>query len=476
MTKGIELELRLDPQSRAPLYLQVAGAVVQAIARERLRPGMSLPGVRELSARLGVTVNTILAGLRELQAQGWLTSQERAGFFVAASLPVDGRAGAPGAGTPPGFDLPDNLEPVTSSAGVVMDLSEACADARLAPFRELGRAYQRGLRLKGPQLMGSRDPMGLLRLREALATHLGSRRSLQADPGRILILRSSSMAVTLAAQALVGGRGGTVAVEDPGDPAVWESLRQACTAQLRGLPVDAGGLRVEALEDLLREGPLKLLVLTPGCHFPTGARLEDARRAAILELSRRGRFPILELDPEGDHLDAREPLAALDPGQVLHFGSLSRIFAPGLGVGYLVVPDSMAALLARARQRIDWQGDPATEWALSELFLDGEMERQILRVRRAGVERAEAVQDALGHALGDRLRWVRGAMALWLEGRGPLEEPAAFSAWVKGCQSQGLKLRQGRYFDFAGKDLAASRLGFTAFTPEELQRAVAMMR
>ncbi|WP_316414158.1 aminotransferase-like domain-containing protein [Mesoterricola silvestris] len=476
MAKAMDLELRLEPGSRAPLYLQVAGAVVRAIARGRLRPGMALPGVRELAARLGVTVNTILAGLRELQAQGWLTSQERAGFFVSGTLPVPRREGAQGAGGAPGFDVPEGLPPVTSPAGVVMDLSEACADARLAPFLELGRAYQRGLRLKGPELMGSRDPMGLRRLREVLAAHLGVSRALPADPGRILILHSSSMAITLVAQALVGGRGGTVAVEDPGDPALWETLRQACTAQVRGLPVDAEGLRVEPLEALHREGSLKLLVLTPGCHFPTGARLSDPRRAAILELSRRGRFPILELDPEGEHLDAPEPLAALDPGQVLHAGSLSRVFAPALGVDYLVVPEAMAAPLARARQRLDWQGDPATEWALSELFLDGEMERLILRVRKACLERAEAVQDALGHALGDRLRWRGGAMGLWMEGLGPLGDPATFGAWIKGCQAQGLKLRQGRYYSFAGADLAATRLGFSAFTPEELQRAVAMMR
>ncbi len=476
MAKGYDLELRLDPQARSPLYLQVATAVVRAIARGRLRPGMALPGVRELASRLGVTVNTILAGLRELQAQGWLTSQERAGFFVSPTLPVEGREAPASAGGAPGFDLPDNLLPVTSPAGVVMDLSETCADARLAPFLELGRAYQRGLRLKGPQLMGSRDPMGLLRLREVLAVHLGARRALPADPGRILLLRSSSMAVTLVAQALVGGRGGTIAVEDPGDPALWETLRQACTAQVRGLPVDSEGLRVEALEALLRDEPPKLLVLTPGCHFPTGVRLADSRRAAILDLSRRGRFPILELDPEGEHLDAPEPLAALDPGQVLHFGSLSRIFAPALGVAYLVVPEAMAAPLARARQRLDWQGDPATEWALAELFLDGEMERQILRARKACLERAEAVRDALAHAMGDRLVWEGGAMALWLRGVGPLGDPQAFGAWVKGCQAQGLKLRNGRHYSLAGTGLAATRMAFAAFTPEELQRAVAMMR
>lgn len=475
MRREGDLELQLVPGSHAPLYLQVAEAVIGAIRRERLRPGMALPSVRDLSEQLGVTINTILAALRELQSQGWLTSRERSGFFVAVDFPQEPRSQDEGKSSLPGFDLPAHLQPVTSMAGVVMDLTDGWADARLAPYQTLGRAYQRGLRLKGAQLMETRDPMGLPRLREAVAAHVKAHRAITADPGQILILRNASMAVTLVAQTLIGSQGGVVAVEDPGHPEVWETLRQASTAHLRGLPVDSEGLKVEALEALLEEGPLKLLVLTPQCHFPTGVCLEASRRTRILELSRRHRFPILELDEEHDYLAAPESLAALDPGQVLHFGSLSRIFAPGLGVSYLVVPSSLATLLARARQRIDWLGDTAQEWALSELFLDGEIQRQILRVRKAARERGEALHDALKHALGNRLKWRQGAMAFWIEGKESLSDPLAFTAWVKACQSQGLKLRPGRYYQLDSRDAAATRLGFTAFTPEELQKAVAMM-
>lgn len=475
MARRVELELRRPEASGPPLYLQVAQSLADALRAQGLRPGTPLPSVRELAGQLGVTINTVLAGLRELQAQGLVTSQERAGFF-AGEAPA--RTQAPPdveASLEPGFDLPAHLQPVTSAAGVLMDLSEGFMDPRLAPMQALGRAYQRGLRLRGAELMGSRDPMGLPRLREAFAEHLREGKGLPADPSRVLVLRSALMAVTLVAQALVGAEGGTVAVEEPGNPDVRAALGQAAPVRLRGLPVDGEGLRPEALEALLLETPLSLLVLTPGCHFPTGVRLSPARRTRILELGRRHRFPILELDLEGDFLPDPQPLAALDPGQVLHAGSLSRIFAPGLGVAHLLVPAALAAPLARARQRLDWQGDPVTEWAVSELFLDGEMERQAARVRQAARERLEAVQEALARTLGDRLAWRAGAMALWLEGKGPLAAPGAFLAWVKACQAQGLKLRPGRHYRLDGAEAAATRLGFTAFTPEELRRAVAMM-
>ncbi len=99
----------------------------------------------------------------------------------------------------------------------------------------------------------------------------------------------------------------------------------------------------------------------------------------------------------------------------------------------------------------------------------------MLRVRKPAKERREAREDALRHALGDRLAVHPGGMALWLEGIGVLQDPASFSAWVSGCQTRGLRLRSGHFYDLEKKALAGTRLGFTAFTPEELQRAVALM-
>jgi GntR family transcriptional regulator/MocR family aminotransferase len=463
--------------------MQVAATILEAIQGGRILPGTALPGVRDLADRVGVTVNTILAALRELQAQGWLTSQERSGFFVADPLPAPPRpaAGAASASAP-GYDLPGHLLPITSTANVILDLTDGLADPRLAPSQALGRAYQRALKLKGPELLGASDVKGNLRLREALAERLGTQRAVQVGPGQVLILPSTAMAVSVVARALVGPEGRAVAVENPGNPQVWELLRQAGAAPLVPLPVDGDGVSADALEQALAAGgpALRLLVLTPQCQFPTGAVLAPDRRARILELARQHRFAILELDPEFDLLPApgaRQPLASEDPAQVIYAGSLSRILAPGLGTSFVVVPEDLASRLARALQNLDWPGNPVQEWALAELVRDGELQRQLYRVRKAAAERREALEDALRHTMADRLGFEpgHGAMALWLTGVGKLEDPAVFNTWLRACQLRGLKLRSGKHYDLEGKDRAATRLGFTGFTPEELQTAVALM-
>ena len=117
------------------------------------------------------------------------------------------------------------------------------------------------------------------------------------------------------------------------------------------------------------------------------------------------------------------------------------------------------------------------EWAFSELLLDGEIRRQIQRVRLAAGIRRTALTDALAHSLAQDLHYQGGdgASALWLQGKGALAEPGRFAIWVRSCAVKGIKLRRGSYYDFGGQERAATRLGFTAYTPEELQRAVAVM-
>lgn len=480
-----ELHLSLEGQPSGPLYLQAAGSVVQAIREGRVARGVALPGVRELAERLGVHRNTALAALRELEAQGWVEARPRAGFFVVdelpeAPLPLPAQHARPLAEAQLGFDLPTRLQPVTDAKNLVMDLSDGVADARLAPADALARAYQRALRLKGPQLLSSGEFKGSKRLREGLAAHLAQQRALRLDPEQLLVMRSTSMAVSLVAQALLGPGGGQVALENPCNPIIRDTLKQVSAAAIHALPVDGQGLQVEALESLLAETRLQLLVLTPQCHFPTGAVLSPERRARVLELAHQHRFAILEVDSEFDFVGSASaaPLAAQDnTGQVLYVGSLSRVFAPALRLGYLAVPAPLADGFAKARQRLDWQGDTVLEWAVSELILDGELDRHLRRVRKAAQERREALEDALRHGLSERVRFEpgRGAMALWLEGVGKMEDPLRFEMWIKACALKGLKLRPGAYFDAEGRPAAATRLGFTAFRPEELQQAVALM-
>ncbi len=478
-----DLHLQLDPDCLDPLYLQVARGLEEAIRHGRILPGVALPSVRELAKRLGVHRNTVLAALSELQAQGWVDARERAGVFVKNQRPLPaGGAIEGGPPTAPGFDLPSRFPPMTDPMPQEMDFTEPRADVRLAPTEAMARAYPRAMRLKATELLGVEEYKGQRRLRQALTAHLGEQRGLSVDPERILITRGTGMALNLVAQALSGPEGVDAAMEDPGDPVVRGLLGGLPGLRLHGLPVDEGGLMIAPLLALLDRVPLKFILLSPQCQLPTGVALAAPRRAKLLDLAEARRVALIELDPEYDYhfgpgLPPR-PLAAEDSsGQVIYIGSLSRVLAPGLHSAYLTAPGLLVDRLTKIRQRMDWQGDRVLDWALSELFLDGDFDRHLRKLRKAGLERRDALVDSLGEFCGDSLdvHPSQVGMGLWVRGKGRLEDPNRFESWIKLCRNLGLKLRQGSAFEHEGRSKAATRMAFTAFEPEELRAAAQRM-
>lgn len=479
------LLLSIDPALPDPIYLQLARAVIGAIREGRLRPGETLPGTRELAEQLKVHRNTVLQAMRELQAQGWVVMKERAGVFVADALPAFTPRSLPTPPRPPSADpaffIPKSLEPLSTASTLKMDWSDGVADVRLAPTEAMAKAYQRAMRLKGTELLSSGEFQGQRRLREALAQHVAQHRGMPLQADQLLITRGTPMSLSLVVQALVGPEGGAVAVEDPGLPLVRDTLRQA-SATVHAIPVDDEGLRTEALAALLASTPLRMLVVSPQAQAPTGVMLSARRREQLRELARTHRFAILELDIEYDHLPGPamppKPLAAEDrDGLVIYVGSLSRLLAPGLRLGFLAAPGAFASKLAKARQRMDWQGDRVVEWAVSELILDGDLARHLRKVKKATQERRVALEAKLAGTFEGTLSWTPGcgAMGLWVRGQGAMEDPARMDAWVRACNLLGIRFRPGAFFDFHGTPRAATRLGFTAHEPAELEQGLELM-
>lgn len=473
--RDLNLHFAEDPDR--PKYLQVAAALAEAIAQGRLAPGTALPGVRELARMLDLNRNTVLAALGELKAQGLVESREREGIFVRAGVAV-APVVAPGPPTRPGFDLPGRYGPPTEPVANLLDLSEPMADVRLAPAEALARAYPRALRQQGGGLLAKGDARGTRRLRDFLSAQLGETRGLLVDPERILITGGVRMGLALATQVLVGSGGGVVAVEDPLRPWIRELLRQAAPVDLVPVPVDAEGMEVEALAGLLQGRPPRMVLVSPACQDPSGAALPAERRRRLLQLARDQRFPVVELDLESAYSRGPSlppPLAAEDPsGQVVHLGGFSRVVAPGFRLGYLTAAGELVAAFAKARQRLDWQGDRVLEWALADLMEEGEYGRHLRRLRRAAEERSGTLRGALAEELGGELVAATSelGMGFWIQGRGLLADPANFQRWLELALKRGCKAGPGQPWRLDGQPMAGTRLAFTAHQPAELKAAV----
>lgn len=477
--------IALPVAAEGPRFLAIARALAGELERGRWRPGQRLPSSRQLAQALGVHRNTVLAALAELEAQGWIRAQPARGMFVSDELPVSRPAPVAARSRAPG-DLGYRLPPLPAGLresfggpiggpGRRMVLSAGVPDPRLVPTEALARAWRRVVRRSGRSLLGYGDAQGHPALREALAEWIRSVRGVSATAAHVLITRGSQMAIDLCARALLP-RGARVAVESFGYAPAWNALRLA-GAELVAVPVDDEGLRVDDLARKLARRRIAALYVTPHHQYPTTVTLSPARRLALGALARRHGLLVIEDDYDHElHFHSRPiaPLAAGDDAQqVVYVGTLSKVLAPGLRLGFVIAPPEVIERLTVWRTAMDRQGDLATEAAVAELIEEGELARHVRRLHVLVRERRDALVRALGRELPGVVQFAvpRGGLSLWAKVAPGID----VERWRTRCAEAGIELAAGTRYTFDGHDPRALRLVYAPWTPAELHRAVAVM-
>jgi GntR family transcriptional regulator / MocR family aminotransferase len=365
---GVDLHLDLSgTRVRAGLESALRGAVRDG----RLRPGTRLPSSRALAVDLGIARNTVAEVYGQLVAEGWLTAQTGAGTSVAPRRTPD--PGAAAAARPevtvPRYDL---------RAGVP-DLSAFPGRAWLATARKV-------LAATPGHLLGYPDPRGVPPLRAALADYLARARGVTADPAHIVICAGFAHGLAGISRALRSAGASTLAVEAYGhqahrDIAAGQGLR------LRPLPVDGMGAVIGAATT-----EADAMLLTPAHQFPLGVTLHPRRRREAADWG----GVVIEDDYDGEFRYDRQPVGALQtlaPDRVIYAGTASKSLAPGLRLGWLVVPprllDAVTAELAAGPSALD-------QLTLAEFVTSGGYDRQIRRARLAYRRRRDRLAAALG--------------------------------------------------------------------------------
>ncbi len=475
-----DLSLGLDGGSE-PLFRRISRSIVAEIRRGRLRPGARLPGSRTLARTLRVHRNTVLAAYEELAGEGWTETSRARGTFISRALPQlpQRTPGAPyrrpltGAA---GFDVRGSGDPDVSDTGSGPLLSLGVPDVRLAPSMALARAFRRVLRCQTDTVLSYGYPQGHPRLRTALADMLCSARGLAVEADDVLVTAGSQMALELVGRALLRA-GDVVAIENIGYRRAWQVFRQH-GAVLAPIAVDEGGLDVEALAQLAGRTALRAVYVTPHHQYPTTATLTAGRRIALLELARRARFAVIEDDYDHEfHYEGRPvlPMASADRwGVVVYIGSLAKVLAPGVRLGYMVAPRPVLREAVAHRSCIDRQGEHTIECAVAELFEQGDVQRHARRARRIYHARRDFLARALARELGSALSvpLPSGGLTLWATVSPELD----VEAWAASAKAQGATLYTARRYAYDGRIRPHFRLGFAPFDEHELAAWVRLLK
>jgi GntR family transcriptional regulator/MocR family aminotransferase len=376
-----ELLVGLARDSQVALHRQIEGSIRSAIRTGRLARGAALPPTRSLAADLGVSRGVVVEAYQQLVAEGYLTS--RAGSYTRVA------AGADTAAVP---------APSAGEERPQIDFCPCRADGSRFPRAAWLRSMRRVLAMASDDEFGYVSARGAPPLRHALAEYLNRVRGTSASPDAIVVCNGYGQGIALIVHVLAAAGAKRLAVEDPSadDDAV--PVARAAGLEVVGVPVDEDGVRIDALERLDADA----LVLTPSHQWPTGAVLSAERRPAVLRWAKRRGALVVEDDYDAEYRYDRAPIGAMQglaPDRVVYAGTASKTLAPGLRLGWLVVPGQLLGAIAQAKTLADRGSPVLDQLAFADFLARGEFDRHVRRMRPIYRRRRDALLRALARRL-----------------------------------------------------------------------------
>ncbi|MGC1753554.1 MAG: PLP-dependent aminotransferase family protein, partial [Trebonia sp.] len=381
--------------SGVDLHLELAGhrvragleaALREAVQTGRLAPGTRLPSSRTLAADLGIARNTVAEAYAQLGAEGWLTARQGSGTRVASTAVV---SPGPAAG----------IRPPLGARAARYDLRPGSPDLSAFPRAGWLSAARKALSGAPSRALGYSDPRGLSELRTVLAAYLGRTRGVRVAPDRIVVCAGFTQGLALLCQVLPDVGVTKIAVEDYGQPHTAEALAASGLTPVM-LGVDDGGAVLDKAHGA------QAMLLTPAHQFPLGSVLSPRRRADAARWAAGSGGLIIEDDYDGEFRYDRQPVGALQalaPEHVIYAGTVSKTLAPGLRLGWLVLPARLTEAVASAKARSDAHTSSFEQLTLAEFITSGAYDRHVRRVRLAYRRRRDRLVAALAtHAPGVR--------------------------------------------------------------------------
>ena len=473
----LDIDWTPDRTSPTPLTDQIVAYICSRVSTGAWPIGSRLPSQRALAERFGVNRSTIIAAIEELADYGIVEGRRGAGTRIVSNTWSLMLPGAPDWADylSSGFFRANNatiqaINRYEFEPGMTR-LGTGELDPRLFP-RDMWRVIAAEAATSIDSL-GYLPPEGLGMLREAVADHMREAWDVRCTPSQVLISSGALQALQMISVSLLSA-GSTVYAEAP---SYVKSLQlfQSAGMRLDGIPMDAHGIRADALHEAAARAQDAVLYTIPTNHNPTGIVMTDERRRALIETCTADRLPIIEdcayqdLVYEGD---TPKPLKHYDEhGMVIALGSASKALAPGLRIGWAVADERIVQRLADVKMQMDYGASTLGQWVFARFLTSGMYEEYLQGLRAELRRRRDRALETIDRLFAGRAHWntPRGGFYIWLT----FDEPVRLGRLFRDALKRGILLNPGDIYDFEGDN--SLRLSYSYTTPEEFARAAQVL-
>jgi DNA-binding transcriptional MocR family regulator len=468
---------QLDRDAEASITAQLADLLVAAIERGDLAPGDKLPTTRALAADAGVNHLTAARVYKRLAEQGYVSASVGRGTFVRSLTPAAEEQHGDDwqlyalPDRPPTYadQILDDAFRLARKQGII-SLATSWPSPELFPTEELAGIAADVFRDLGHDAVSYGNVEGVPELREQIA-RLGRAEGFASDADEVVVTSGARQAIDLVARTVLEP-GDVAVIESPSFIGCLSSLQRA-GARVIGVPVDANGFDVDALEQVLARHEVKLVALQTECQNPTGRTTSSERIARLAALARERNFFVLEDGVyAGFPFDGKSGrrLREQAPGHVVYVDSLSKIAGGGMRIGWLAAQGPVRNRLAALKLETDFHSPTLTQHMATRFLAGGTLERLREEGRPFYRARRDALMEALDkHMSGEyRADLPQGGHHVWVTLQRPVDERTLYAAAV----------RHGVTFTPGGTVLpertvqTSLRLSFSLVEPDQLDEGV----
>ncbi len=319
-----------------------------------------------------------------------------------------------------------------------------------------------------PALLQYGETEGYRPLREEVAKFMATK-NVNVTMDDVLITSGSQQGLDLVAKAFINP-GDKIVVESPTYLAALQTFRMY-GAEFVEAPVDEDGVIAEELDRILStEDRVKLVYMIPSFQNPSGRTVTTERRQAIMEVIRKYDVVLIEDAPYEDlkYTDAVYPcMKSMDTtGQVLYFGSFSKVVAPGFRIGYSVASEAILSRMIIGKQTCDLNVSVFTQAIMAEYLKRGLMPDHLKKINAEYMKKRDLMLATLEENMPEGITWTHpeGGLFLWLE------LPAHMSTndlFIKAVEKK-VAYVAGDSFFAKGDPHNAMRINFSNATPDKI--------
>ncbi len=458
----------LDRNLSKPLYIQLYEGI-KSLIEENTLEYEKLPSIRILSKQLFVNNVTVINAYKLLEQEGYVYSVEGSGTYIKKSTFADE------AQLLDDGDMDLMLSGILPISKESINFASVSPTPELFPIEEFKKALIDVLNRDGGLAFLYPEINGYEPLRESISKFIYENYKTKILSDQILITSGGQQGLDIISKSLVN-QGDIIFVENPTYSAAFESFKSR-GAKIIGIPIEEDGIDMEALSDYIKRYKPKFLYMMTNYQSPTTYSYSEEKKKKILNLARENDFYIIEDDFLTDlyfDKDKKTPLISIDKGgKTIYIKSFSKVFMPGVRIGFISLPDQLLKGVIKAKHSTDIASSGFLQRAFDLYLREGYWKSHIENIRQVYSDKYKLMVNQLNplKKYGIQFYEPNGGLSLWIR----LPEEIDSLDFYNNCVESGLSLVPGKVFFIDNSYHNFIRLSFGAVNDDEIIKGINIM-